>query len=210
MRSIIIISCILFILMACHKPAFKSKWTRENAPDSFVARFETSKGNFDVSITKELSPKAADRFYQLVKHHVFNQVLIYRVVPKFVAQFGNSDTTVDQRWGKIKLPDEPVISGNKRGAISYARGGKETRNTQVFINLKDTPRLDTIRYNQVIGFPSFGRVIRGMNVVDSLYGGYEDSTMRKYSEMLKNRRAFLKEFPKLDSIRKAYIVKRSA
>ena len=92
-----ILSLVIFFC-ACTKPIFKSKWIKEEAPSYFVTRFETTKGNFDVEITREWSPIAVDRFYQTVKHRFYNNTVFYRVVPNFVAQWGNNDTTVLKYW----------------------------------------------------------------------------------------------------------------
>ena len=207
MRLIFLILAV-FIFSSCSKPFFSEKWTKDTAPETFLARFETTKGNFDIEIKRELSPAGADRLYQLVKHGFFDSVVFYRVVPKFVAQFGTSDTVLENAWSKYKLPDEEVKASNVRGTISYARGGKETRGTVLFINLVNNPRLDTINYNGVKGFPVLGKVVEGMNTVDSLYNGYGGTTMNQLDEMYRNKEAFFKKFPKLDVVKKAYLVRR--
>ncbi len=153
------------------------------------------------------SPAGADRLYQLVKYGFFDSVVFYRVVPKFVAQFGTTDTTLEKAWSNYKLPDEEVKASNLRGTISYARSGKETRGTVLFINLVDNPRLDTINYNGVKGFPVLGKVIDGMSTVDSLYNGYGGTTMNQLDTMYRNKEAFFKKFPKLHVVKKAYLLK---
>lgn len=195
----------LILLFSCSKSVYKNKWTTIKAPNTFVTRFETSKGTFDIQINRESSPKAVDRFYQLVKHHYFDTTLFYRVVPDFVAQFGISDSTKTALWQKTKIPDEEVRHGNIKGALSFARGGKQTRHDHLFINLKDNPRLDTINYKGVKGFPSFGNVIKGMDVVETLYSGYGNETMSEVDTL--NYTQLLKKFPKLDRIDKVYILK---
>jgi len=150
---------------------------------------------------------AADRFYQTVKHRFYDGTLFYRVVPKFVVQWGNNDTVVLKKWRPFKLPDEPVVQSNLRGYMSYARSGKETRGSTLFINLNDNPRLDTVVANGIKGYPPIGKVINGMTVVDSLYNGYEGRTMRALDTLQKNPKLFMERFPKLDKINKAYILK---
>jgi peptidyl-prolyl cis-trans isomerase A (cyclophilin A) len=73
-------------LFSCSKPVFKSKWVKERSPETFVTRFETSKGDFDVRIERNASPNAVDRYYQLVKHRYYDKAIFYRVIPHFVAQ----------------------------------------------------------------------------------------------------------------------------
>lgn len=195
------------LFCACSKPAFKSKWLKEQAPANFTVRFQTTKGDFDVEITREWSPLAADRFYQTVKHRYYNNTVFYRVVPNFVAQWGNNDTSVLKLWNPYKIADEPVVQSNLKGYMSYARSGKETRGSTLFINLKDNQRLDTVKANGVKGYPPFGKVIRGIDVVDSLYSGYAGSTMSKLDTLQKYPALFFQKFPKLDKVIKAHIVR---
>lgn len=202
--TILVLSFLL--ILGCSPKIFNMKWTKEIAPENYTTRFETSKGNFEILVDRRLSPKAADRFYQLVKHDFFNNSLFYRVNPGFVAQFGGNDSIAYKKWNAVKVPDEKVLQGNTRGALSFARGGKETRTTDVFINLGDNSRLDTIFYNDVTGFPSFGKVTKGMDVVEELYSGYSDTTMDHFELMLMNRVAFQNKFPELDVIKKAYLI----
>lgn len=198
---------IVVIQISCTKPAFNQKWANEKAPENFITRFETSKGKFDIQINRADSPKAVDRFYQLVNHQFLDSTIFYRVVPNFVAQFGISDTLRMSKWQKIRVPDEEVRVSNTKGALSFARGGKESRSSDLFINLKDNLRLDTLNYNNVKGFPAFGKVINGMKVVESLYSGYGDQVMPVYDTLSVNRTRFLNAFPKLDLINKVYIIK---
>lgn len=195
------------LLVGCARSNFKQKWLKEESPSNYIARFETTKGVFDVEITRDWSLLAADRFYQTVRHKFYDGTLFYRVVPKFVVQWGNNDTTVFPKWKPYKLPDEPVAQSNLRGYMSYARSGKETRGSTLFINLNDNPRLDTVVANGVKGYPPFGKVINGMQVVDSLYAGYEGKTMSKLDTLQKYPALFMKQFPKLDKINKAYILR---
>lgn len=198
---------LFIVLTGCSKPVFKSSWATERSPETFNARFETSKGAFDLQIIREYSPLAVDRFYQLLKHHFFNNTLFYRVRPNWVAQFGITDTAIRHKWGAYKLPDENVILSNKRSTIAFARDGKESRDFDLFINLKDNTQLDKKEVKGVIGYTPFGHVIKGMEVVDSLYSGYGDVVFKHEEIMYNNPSAFLDSFPKLDLIKKAYILK---
>lgn len=201
-----ILLLITILLIGCTKAVYKPKWIHKTAPENFVTRFETSKGNFDVQIRRAASPKGVDRFYQLVQHRFFDKSVFYRVVPNFVAQFGIIDSTATALWKENKIPDEPVLESNLKGAISYARGGKETRHDHLFINLKNNQRLDTVTAGGVKGYPPFGTVIKGMDVVESLYSGYSNETMAKVDSL--NYTELLQAFPKLDLINRVYILKK--
>lgn len=198
---------ISILLTGCKKPTFQPEWTQEQSPEKFLAKFETTKGDFEIEVTRRLSPAAADRFYQLVKYGYYDNSIFYRVVPGFVAQFGNTDTLVMNQWRKAKIPDEPVLSGNKRAWVSFARLGKETRDLEVFINLADNPVLDTLNFENVKGFPAFGKVTKGMDVVDQLYSGYAEQTMED-PNLYASREIFYRTFPKLDLIKKAYLTEK--
>ena len=168
----ILICLIAFLLICCSKSTFNSEWTKKTAPATYTARFETSKGNFDIQVTRAWSPAAADRLHQLLTHRFYDNTLFYRVVPNFVVQFGNIDTTVTKQWEKFKVADEPVLKSNLKSYVSFARAGKETRGNDLFINLKDNARLDTISPEGVRGYPVLGYVTSGMEVVEKLYSEY--------------------------------------
>lgn len=123
---------LIVFAIGCGPKVFKTEWTKEISPEKYSARFKASKGDFDIEDERRLSPKASDRFYQLIRHNYFDNMLIYFVKPGFVAQFGTSDTLVLKNWSNTKVPDEVVVQGNKRGTLSFAMGGKESRGTDLF------------------------------------------------------------------------------
>ena len=136
----------------------------KQAPAKFLAKFETSKGEFVIEVQRDWAPKGADRFYNLVKNGYFSDVRFFRVVTGFVAQFGiHGDPKVSAAWRDANIQDDPVKESNKRGMVVFATAGPNTRTTQFFINFKDNVRLDSM------GFSPFGKVIQGMEVVDQLH-----------------------------------------
>lgn len=204
MKKFTLLLLCSFVLMAFADSTVKSP--ARQSPQVYNAKFETTKGDFTINIQRKWSPKAADRFYDLINSGYFNNIAFYRVVPDFVAQFGSTDPVALKKWSEKIVPDEEVLLSNKKGTISFARLEKDSRGTDLFINLKDNTRLDTLDYNGVKGFPAFGNVTSGMHVVEKLYSGYEDTTMEN-EHMYTNPELFIKAFPKLDSIKKAYIIR---
>lgn len=199
---------LVILLTACSKPVFKTKWIKQKAPDHFSAVFETSRGFFTADFDRAASPLAVDRLYAQFKHGYYDHSLFYRVKPAFVVQFGGDDSVKQSLWNKIKIPDEPVRKPNIRGAISFARSGKDSRDNDLFINLQNnSPFLDTITSSGVKGFPAFGLVTNGMDVVDSLYNGYGDTVFSMYDTLFRNKAAFLLRYPKLDSLIKVSLRK---
>ncbi|HLK55724.1 MAG TPA: peptidylprolyl isomerase [Chthonomonadaceae bacterium] len=177
---------------------------KDKAPETFKAKFETTKGDFIVDVTRSWSPNGADRFYNLVKYGFFDGVKFFRVVPGFVVQFGiHGDPDLATKWLQSNIPDDKVVQSNKRGFLTYAKSGApNSRSTQLFINLADNDRLDSM------GFSAFGKVSKGMDVVDKLYGGYGEQLTQLQGEIAQEGNKFLEEnFPKLDAIKKATIVK---
>lgn len=174
------------------------------APETFKVQFETSKGNFTLAITRKWSPLGADRFYNLVRAGFFTDVIFFRVVPDFVVQFGiHGNPKYASKWLDANIDDDAVVASNKRGYITYAKSSApNSRSTQLFINLKDNARLDQM------GFSPFGQVVAGMDVVDKLYGGYGEQVTQLQGEIAQQGNKFLeKNFPELDRIKKATIVK---
>ena len=178
----------------------------EKAPESFKARFETSKGPFTVEVTRSLAPNGADRFYNLVRAGYFADVEFFRVISGFMCQFGiHGNPKVSAAWREASIPDDPVKGSNTRGSITFATAGPNTRTTQLFINLVDNPRLDGM------GFSPFGKVIEGMDVVDQIHSGYGEGAPRgagpDQGRAQQEGNAYLKkEFPKLDYIKSAAIL----
>lgn len=199
---------ICCIFLSC-RSSFKNKWTTEQAPEYFKARFETSKGNFDIEARRIWSPQAVDRLYQLIKNDYYTDVAIYRVIPDFVAQFGiHNDSTITNAWDAVAVEDEPVIEKNLKGSIAFARGGPKTRTNNLFINLKsNSPKLDTVFYAGVKGFPVVAKITEGFNVAESFYNGYGAQLDDKQDTIVSQGNSYLKaRYPKLDYIYKAYIL----
>ena len=208
MKRILVLASII-LMTSCATKKFKEKWLKKEAPATFKARFETTQGNFDIEAVREWSPNGVDRLYQLIKNDYYVDVAIFRVVPNFVAQFGiHNDTLINNAWQKRGIEDEPVIKKNDSMTISFARGGVNTRSNQIFINLKENYRLDELAYSGVTGFPVVAKVIAGQDNVLKFYDGYGDNLGRKQGEIARLGNEFLrKEYPKVDYILKAYILK---
>lgn len=167
------------------------------APDSFDVEMLTSAGPVMFRFYRDWSPKGVDRAFYLFRNNYYEGTRFYRVINGFVAQFGGSgDADVDSVWSDMSIQDEPVRTSNLRGTISFARAGRNTRNTTMYINLVDNTRLDSLDAGGAIGYPPIGRVLRGMASVDSLNGEYGAAPMR--TNLTAN--VLRQEYPRLDSI----------
>ncbi len=211
MRNGAVLALALMAMIGCSSPEpVKKELTavqkNEKAPDVFQVNLDTSKGPVVIEVHREWAPLGADHFYSLVKTGFYNDARFFRVVRNFVVQFGISgDPATNRLWSSVSLPDDPVTQHNARGTITYATRGANTRTTQLFINLRDNRQsLDGQ------GFAPFGKVITGMDVVDSFYNSYGDMPpggqgpdpsliQQQGNEYLQNH------FPRLDYIKKATI-----
>lgn len=178
------------------------------APDSFVVRFATTKGDFDVMVHRDWAPLGADRVFWLARNGYYDGARFFRAVPNFVVQFGiAADPKVTAAFRTRRIADDSVSRSNVRGTLSFAAAGPNTRTTQLFINLRGNQRLDRL------GFAVFGQVVAGMDVVDSLHQGYGEGAPRgkgpTQDRITSEGEPYLaREFPLLDQIKGAKVVKR--
>lgn len=170
------------------------------AGSTYKVLFETTKGNFVVEVNREWAPRGADRFHELVKSGFYDDCGFFRVVPGFMVQFGiNGNPDIQSKWRDAKIPDDPVKKPNKRGYMTFATSGPDSRTGQVFINFGDNTFLDGQ------GFAPFGQVVEGMEIVESIYSGYGESPNQERIQFQGN--AYLKKsFPKLDYVTKARLL----
>lgn len=218
----IVAAVIVSFLVACDKPAPPPADTAtavaptpppatpavDPAPSTFKVRFETSKGPIVIQFTREWSPNGVDRVYQLVQANYYDDVRFFRVLPGFIVQFGmHGDPATNSRYVAQPVRDDPVKQTNKRGMVTFAKSMMpDSRTTQLFINVADNgPMLDPPSQQ---GFAPIGEVIEGMSVVDRLYSEYGEAASQRQPEIAAGGNAFLnREFPKLDFVRTARIVK---
>jgi cyclophilin family peptidyl-prolyl cis-trans isomerase len=180
---------------------------------------EGNTGEIVVQVMPEWAPLAADRFQQLVEANFFDKSRVYRVLPGYIAQFGIAgDPELNKIWmfDKSKaLPDEKRRAvGNKKGTLSFASSGKNSRKTQVFINLSNNDGPPNFLDAQ--GFVPFARVVQGMeDVVPKLYSGYgllESASAGMAGTVNQGKAAYFGNeyletlFPKLSVIRSAKFV----
>jgi cyclophilin family peptidyl-prolyl cis-trans isomerase/HEAT repeat protein len=128
-----------------------------------TATVVTSKGAFTIEFLTEEAPLTVDNFVQLARKRYFNGQTVPRVVPNFVIQTG--DPRGDQNGGpgyqiRCEINEVPY----ERGAVGMALSGKDTGGSQWFVTHSPQPHLDG-------GYTVFGRVIRGMDVVDNIARG---------------------------------------
>ena len=178
------------------------------APDSFRVDFQTTRGPFVVMAHRDWSPQGVDRLYFLVSNKYYDDTYFFRVVKGYVAQWGISgDPKVDSVWAHRTIGDDPVVHGNTRGTIAFARSGPHTRGVQLYVNYADNTKLDTLNG---FGFPAIAQVVQGMGALDSVYSGYGDGPRKgrgpSQDSISHAGNAYLKRhFPLLDRVISARI-----
>jgi peptidyl-prolyl cis-trans isomerase A (cyclophilin A) len=174
------------------------------APEEYTVKLATAEGDILIDVKRAWAPLGADRFYNLVKMGFYDDTAFFRVIPGFMAQIGiHGDPKISAAWRSARIQDDPVKESNKRGMVSFATSGPNTRTTQFFINFGDNSRLDGM------GFAPFGKV-RNMEIVDKLHGGYGEGAPQgkgpNQGRLNQLGNEYLKkDFPELDYIQKATI-----
>lgn len=167
---------------------------------------------FTVRVREDWAPIGAARLIELVENEHYDGCSFFRVIGRFMAQFGISGNPTKQAaWRRNAIDDETLPKNargsNRRGTVTFAHAGPNTRSTQLFINLVDNTRLDP-------DFPPIGQVVEGMDVVDAIrLTGEGGPRGPGPSQNLIQQRgdAYLTEkFPELSKIIKARIRRQDA
>jgi peptidyl-prolyl cis-trans isomerase A (cyclophilin A) len=175
------------------------------APDSFLVAVETTRGPIVMAIFRAWAPRGVDRFYNLVHQRFYDSAGVFRVVPKFVVQFGlAADPRLTALYRPRTIADDSVMHSNLRGTVTFARGGPNSRTTQLFINLVDNARLDT---SNGFGFPPIGRVVQGMELVDLFNAQYSANGPSQDQIVSQGNQYLQRDFPGLDYILRMRVAK---
>lgn len=198
---------LLAMVVAAHAGA-QAPGDDPRAPDRFRVRLDTSKGAVVLLVSRDLAPRGADRFHELVRVGYFDDSRFFRVVPGQWAQFGIAgDPRVASAWRMRRFPDDPRRASNVQGAVAFAFAEKDGRTTQVFVNLVDnSATLDGQ------GFAPFAHVVEGLDVVLALNGEYGETSgggirAGRQDAMFAEGKAWLdRQFPRLDRLVTATIL----
>lgn len=177
------------------------------AADSVLVRLSTTRGDIDVMLRRHWAPLGAARVAEAVASGYYDGARFFRALRGFVVQWGiAADSATTAAWRGRAIPDEPVTQTNRRGTLTFAAGGPNTRTVQLFVNLRDNARLDAM------GFAPVGEVVAGMDAVDALYTGYGEGAPGgkgpSQGSLSAQGEAYLaRDFPLLDQIRSARVVR---
>jgi len=133
-----------------------------------VVLFETSAGDFEVTLYSDKAPVTVNNFLSLVDQKHYNGTIFHRVIKNFMIQGGGLNKSMEKIGGVTPIKNE-ADNGlkNLKGTIAMARTGEPHSATdQFFINTKDNLNLDHSGKNmRGWGYAVFGKVSKGMDVV---------------------------------------------
>jgi len=143
-----------------------------------IAVLTTNKGVIEIELYKDVMPITAGNFEKLVNEGYYDGIKFHRVIDGFMIQGGDpltKDDAAQARWGTggpgYAIADEHVAGeklSNTRGSISMANSGPNSGGSQFFINLVDNTPLDFDKQPLTSKHPVFGRVVKGIDVVDAI------------------------------------------
>ena len=131
------------------------------------AKINTIKGTMDVEFYEKDAPNTVANFVKLAKDGFYNGLTFHRVIPDFVIQGGCPDGTGAGGPGySIDCELDGENQFHDRGVLSMAHAGRNTGGSQFFIchSRTNTAHLDR-------NHTCFGRVVNGLEVIDSISGG---------------------------------------
>ena len=129
---------------------------------SYMATIETEKGNIELELLPDVAPIAVNSFVFLANKGWYDGVTFHRVLPGFVAQGGDPTGTGSGGPGyAFDNEISPDLKFDQAGLFAMANSGPGSNGSQFFITFTPLPNLDG-------GYTIFGRVVSGMEVVESL------------------------------------------
>jgi cyclophilin family peptidyl-prolyl cis-trans isomerase len=130
----------------------------------------TSKGEIVVELYADKAPKTVKNFLAYVDDKFYDGTIFHRVIPNFMIQGGGFTADMNQKQTKAPVENEAGNNlSNARGTIAMARtGDPHSATAQFFINLKDNTFLDRKQSQDGWGYTVFGKVVKGMEVVDAI------------------------------------------
>ncbi|AVX88145.1 peptidylprolyl isomerase A [Pseudomonas koreensis] len=124
---------------------------------------DTTNGQIEIELDPVKAPISTKNFLDYVNSGFYTNTIFHRVIPGFMAQGGGFTPQMQQKETKAPIKNEHKNGlANVRGTLSMARTSvPDSATSQFFINVKDNDFLD-----QGDGYAVFGKVVKGMDVVD--------------------------------------------
>jgi cyclophilin family peptidyl-prolyl cis-trans isomerase len=157
---------IVLVLSLCAGPALAQDAGKGNP----TVVIKTNKGVIEAVLYKDKAPITVENFLKYVDAGFYNGTIFHRVIWDFMIQGGGFDRYLIQKATRPPIKNE-ANNGlkNERGTLAMARTpAVNSATSQFFINLKNNVMLD--HSSRDYGYAVFGKVTRGMDVVDAIAG----------------------------------------
>ena len=149
-----------------------SRSLKEKVDNFTVATIRTSQGEIKIELNADKAPNTVKNFISYAREKQYDNTIFHRVISNFMIQGGEFKSDKEAK----KPSRDPIKSEahnglkNQRGAMSMARtGDPDSAKAQFFINVRNNEFLNNSKSNA--GYTVFGKVIKGMNVVDEIKNG---------------------------------------
>ncbi|MEO8837485.1 MAG: peptidylprolyl isomerase [Herbaspirillum sp.] len=130
---------------------------------------KTSMGEIVLELNADKAPLSVENFLRYAKDGHYNGTIFHRVIPSFMIQGGGFDVNLQQKPTRAPIANEAKNGlHNQTYTIAMARtSAPNSATSQFFINVADNAALDYPGQDGV-GYAVFGKVIKGMKVVDQI------------------------------------------
>jgi cyclophilin family peptidyl-prolyl cis-trans isomerase len=136
-----------------------------------IVVMETTLGSIEIQLDAEKAPITTKNFLQYVKDGFYDGLVFHRVIPDFMIQGGGMTAELKEKKTREPIRNEAGNGlKNERGTIAMARTRMpDSATAQFFINVKKNDFLDHKDDTEPgFGYAVFGKVIKGMDVVDKI------------------------------------------
>jgi cyclophilin family peptidyl-prolyl cis-trans isomerase len=135
-----------------------------------VVVVETSMGNIEIELFEDKAPVTVKNFLQYAADKHYDGTIFHRVISDFMVQGGGFEPGMKEKKTRDPIKNESSNGlSNLKGTVAMARTGEPNSATaQWYINVKDNTFLDRAKARDGVGYCVFGRVIKGMDVVDKI------------------------------------------
>ncbi len=173
MKKLVVLTLILaaFIFAGC------TKENTEAAKMHTIVSLETNLGNIEIELYDDTMPITTGNFKKLVSKGFYDGIIFHRVIPNFMIQGGDPLGNGMGGPGYTIKDEFTKTNKNDRGTISMANAGPNTGGSQFFINVNNNNFLDAKH-------PVFGKVIKGMDVVDKIVNVRRDNNDKPLDDVI--------------------------
>jgi cyclophilin family peptidyl-prolyl cis-trans isomerase len=135
-----------------------------------IVVMDTSMGKIEIELNRDKAPITVNNFLNYVDKKFYDGTIFHRVIENFMVQGGGFEPGLKEKDTEPPIKNESFNGlSNKRGTIAMARTPDPNSATaQFFINVEDNAGLDKARSRDGVGYCVFGKVLKGMDVVDKI------------------------------------------